>query len=134
MSHKQAMIKVNAECDEGIVPIVLALNEIDGVITLESCQQGVYGEAYVFFTYGKNWWEMGCLMQELSTCLRENGICCEAVLRLEWVGSNDCPRAKLIFDIEHMGRITDMVCSSLARINGRMTELIHDKFCTGLHS
>ena len=134
MSHKQVMIKVNAECDEEIVPIVLALNEIDGVITLESCQRGIYGEACVFFTYGKNWWEMGCLMQELSMCLRENGICCEAVLRLEWVGSNDCPRAKLVFDIEHMGRITDIIRSSLVRINDRMTELIHGKLCTGLHS
>ena len=134
MSHKQIIIKVNAECDEGIAPIVRALNEIEGVFTLDSCQQGAYGEAYVFFTYGKNWQEIGCLMQELALCLRESGICCECVLRLEWVGNNDCPRAKLIFDIEHMGRITDIIRSSIARINDHMTELIHDKLCTGLHS
>lgn len=36
-SHKQVMIKVNAECDENIAPIVLALNEINGIVTLDSC-------------------------------------------------------------------------------------------------
>lgn len=31
--HKQVLIRVNAECDEGIAPVVIAFNEIDGVIT-----------------------------------------------------------------------------------------------------
>lgn len=37
-SHRQVMIKVNVECDEGIAPLVHALNGINGVITLDSCQ------------------------------------------------------------------------------------------------
>ena len=66
IKHKQIRIKVNTECDEDISPIVLALNSIDGVITLDSCQQGVYGESYVFFSYGNNWKDIGYLMNELA--------------------------------------------------------------------
>ena len=51
IQHKQVLIKVNAECDEHIAELVSALNEIKGIITLDSCQQGVYREAYVLFTF-----------------------------------------------------------------------------------
>jgi hypothetical protein len=123
--HEQISIKVNAECDKEIAPLILALNEIQGLITLDSCQQGVYGEAYVFFTYGTNWQQTGYLMNELSLHLREKGVCCECVLRLEWVGSNDRPRAKLVCDTGHVGGIADIISSSAARITTHMLELIH---------
>ena len=125
-SHKQVMIKVNAECDEGVAPLVLALNEIAGIITLDSCEHGVYGEAYVFFTYGKNWQETGKLMQELFICLSKK-FCCEYSLRLEWIGNNDCPRAKLICAIEHVGSIADTIRSSAFQINDHMTVSVHGK-------
>lgn len=132
--HKQIMIKVNAECDEGIVPIVLALNEINGVVTLDSCQCGVYGEAFVHFTYGKNWQEIGYLVNELASCFRDNGVCCEGVLRLEWLGNNDCPHAKLVCNAGHIGSIADIIATSAAKINDRMSELIHGKGYIGLHN
>ncbi|MCL5987083.1 MAG: hypothetical protein M1371_11070 [Actinobacteria bacterium] len=134
MNHKQVMIKVNAECDEGIAPVVLALNEINGVITLESCQQGRDGEALVYFMYGKNWLDIGYLTHELAACFRENGICCECMLRLEWLGSNDQPHAKMIFDIEYMDRIVNIIHSSVARINHHMSELIRGNVCIGPHN
>ena len=124
-AHPQVMIKVNAECDKDIVSLVLALNELNSVITLDSCQHGAYGEAYVFFTYGTSWQETGCLVSELAACLRENGVYCECILRLEWVGSNDRPRAKLVCDTGHVGGIADIISSSAARINAHMNELIH---------
>jgi hypothetical protein len=133
-NHQQVMIKVNAECDKDIAPLVLALNELEGVITLDSCQHGIYGEAYVFFTYGRSWQELGYLVNELASYLRENGVCCECILRLEWVGSNDCPRAKLICDAGHVGNIAGMISLSTARINDRMCELTHGKLYTGLHN
>jgi hypothetical protein len=123
--HKQVIIKVNAECDEGIVPIVLALNQIEGVITLDSCQCGIYKEAYVFFTYGETWQKTGCLANELASCLRENGICCECIIMLEWVGSNDRPRAKLVCNSRHVDGVADIINSSAARITTHMLELIH---------
>ncbi len=132
--HKQIMIKVNAEVDEGVAPIVRVLNEINGIVTLDSCQQGIYGEAYVFFIYRKDWQELGLLLNEMATILRENGICCECVLRMEWVGSNDHPRAKLSCGAGHVGDIADIIRQSVAKINCRMSELIHDKCYTGLRN
>jgi hypothetical protein len=56
------------------------------------------------------------------------------VLRLEWLGSNDCPHAKLVFDAGHVGSITDIIAASVAKINDRMSGLIHGKGYTGLHN
>ena len=41
--HKQVIAKVNAKCDEGIAPLVSALNGINGIITLDSCESGILG-------------------------------------------------------------------------------------------
>lgn len=123
--HEQIFIKVNTECDKGVAPLVIALNKIENLITIDSCQEGVYGEAYVFFTYGVGWQETGVLIDTLAACLREQGVCCECIIRLEWVGSNDRPRAKLVCDTRHVGGIAGIITSSAARINARMTELIH---------
>src|SRR3990167_4811908 len=117
--HEQTFIKVNAECDKEVAPLVLALNEIQNLITLDSCHEGIYGEAYIFFTYGETWQETGALANEIASVLRENGVCCECLVRLEWVGSNDRPRAKLVCNTGHVGGIADIINSSAARINLR---------------
>jgi len=132
--HKQVLIKVNAECDEGVAPVVIALNEIHGVITSDSCQEGVYGEAYVYFSYGKSWKELGTLLNEIASCLRENDFCCECLVRLEWLGDNDCPYGKLVFDISHMGNLASAIQNSTSKINRRMCELADGKECTELRS
>lgn len=49
--HKQVWIKVNAKVDRGISNIVALLNEIDGLITLDSCE-GKNKWSYVYFRYG----------------------------------------------------------------------------------
>jgi len=49
--HKQVWVKVNAQVDEGIVPLVLALSEFPEVVTYESCQ-GVRDLAWVQFVCG----------------------------------------------------------------------------------
>ena len=38
--HHEVPVKVTAWVDEGIAPLVLALNELPGVQTLDSCQGG----------------------------------------------------------------------------------------------
>ena len=44
--HEQALVKVNAEVDVGIAPLVLALARWPGVCTVDSCE-GALGEASV---------------------------------------------------------------------------------------
>ncbi len=79
----------------------MALNEIDGVVTLDSCQEGVYEEAYVFFTFGETWQDLGTLLQEISTALSERRVGCGYTFRLEWFGSNDRPRAQVVVEPQH---------------------------------
>ena len=100
MTHRQVWLKVNAQCDEGIAQVVSALNEIKGVLTVDSCQDGAWG-AYVFFSYGDTWQELASLLQELSTGLSDLGLPVGFTLSMEWLGSNDRPRARLSMKPEH---------------------------------
>ena len=65
---------------------------------------------------------------------KRGGVCCESVLRLEWFGNNDCPYAKLICNAGYVGSIADITATSAAKINDRMSELIHGKGYIGLHN
>lgn len=99
--HEQVAIKVNGFCDEGIQPLVLALNEIGGVVTLDSCECSVDEEAYVFFNYEGTWQELASLLQAMSTELSTRLAGCVYALRLEWSGSNERPRAQIVVEPQH---------------------------------
>ncbi len=60
--HRKVFVKVNACVDEEIADLVSALSEIEGLITLESCQ-GDTGtrDAFVIFRYG-DWQKCGELL------------------------------------------------------------------------
>ena len=107
--HKQTFVKVNAPVDEGIAVVVVALNQIDGVVTLDSCQRGATGEAYVYFTYGNDWYELGTLLERLAAQLRTLNLCCGFSLSLEWFGSNDQPRARLVLRPEYAADIATVI-------------------------
>lgn len=96
---------MNALVDESIAPLVEALNSIDGVVTFDSCQQGVEGEAYIYFTYGDDWRELGDLLDKISAKLRNLNLCCGFSVSLEWLGSNDQPRALLSVQPEHVADV-----------------------------
>ena len=120
--HPQIMIKVNAECDEGVAPLVLALNEIDGIVTLDSCQQGVCEEAYVFFTYGKTWQKLARLLQTISLELSKIHLDCGYTLRIEWFGSNEWPRAQIVVLPEHVATLAEHIRALSGQINARMCQ------------
>lgn len=60
--HREVPVKVNALVDEGIADLVKAMSEIDGLVTLESCQgdSGVRN-AFVIFRFG-DWKQSGELL------------------------------------------------------------------------
>ena len=126
MTHKQVWLKVNAQCDEGILSLVSALNEIKGLMTLDSCQDGAWG-AYVFFTYGENWRELAELLQTLSSLLSGRKLPCGFSLVMEWLGSNDKPRAQLLMEPAHVVYVADGIQEVVATLNVRMTELVGDR-------
>ncbi len=47
--QREVPVKVTAWVDEGIASLVVALNDLDGVVTLDSCQGGAGRPASVFF-------------------------------------------------------------------------------------
>jgi hypothetical protein len=105
-AHKETLVKVNAFVDEGVAPLVLALNSIEGVITLDSCERDVVsGEASVYFQYGTGWQELGNLVEALARALRSLNLCCGFSASLEWFGSNDRPRAHLSVKPEHVADV-----------------------------
>ena len=124
--HKQKIIKTNSECDEGIVPLVLALNEIDGVITLDSCQYGCFGLAYVFFRYGDSWQMLGNLLQAISSELSHINFDFSYTLHLEWLGSNEWPRAQLLVKPEHITTLAKHIRALIGVTNARMFVLADD--------
>ena len=108
-AHKQVLVKVNAQCDEGIAPLVIALNAVPGVITLDSCQRLFEGKGHVFFTYGDSWETLAPLLAELAYKLSHLNMCCEYILSMEWLGSNDQPHARLLVDPEHVEAIATAI-------------------------
>ncbi len=118
---------VNAWVDEGIAPLVVALNGISGVATLDSCQEGALGESFVFFTYGHTWHELATLLQETSYALSEAHLPCGYALRIEWLGSNSVPRAQVSVRPEHVAALSDGINGVVSDLNRRMTELVGDR-------
>ncbi len=53
--HPQAWVKVNAQVDRGVVPLIEALNSIPGLRTMESCETDGE-EAWVCFDAGSENW------------------------------------------------------------------------------
>ena len=96
-------MKVNAECDEGVAPLVAALNDIDGVITMDSCQNCYPWGANVFFTYGRSWPMLAGLLQRLSGELSKLELPFGYSFYLSWLGSNNRPRAHICLAPEHVG-------------------------------
>ena len=122
MKHRQVLIKVNAKCDEGIAPLVATLNEINGLITLDSCERGILGESYVFFTWGKNWRELGHLLEvfyEILTGARLDEYCS---LRIEWCDKREWPRALMVMPNKYVAILAEDIRRLVPQINLRMSE------------
>lgn len=124
--HREVWIRVNAKCDEGIAPLVIALNRLEGVVTVDSCENGPWG-AYVFFTYGDSWQELAGLMQAISTELSKIVLPCGYTLSLEWLGSNDKPYARISLEPEYVRVVAGGLEKVVASLNARMIGSVYGK-------
>ena len=120
------MVRVNAPCDEGVAPLVEALAEIKGLVTVDSCEDGPWG-AHVFFTYGEGWQDLAALLQAMSTALSAPPLPCGYSFSMEWQGSNDRPRAQVALSPEHVACLADGVRRVAASLNARMIGLGHGR-------
>lgn len=110
-AHPQVWIKVNAPVDAGVAEIVAALNGVDGLETLQSCQ-GNPGESdgYVYFACG-DWRRMSQFVFEQVGPELKRKLDDDASLIIE-ATKTDEPMAKLSFRAE----ATNVVASTLKEV------------------
>jgi hypothetical protein len=123
--HKTTLIKVNAWVDEGIAPLVFALNDIPGVVTLDSCQEAESGWALTFFAYGRDWKDTGNLLQGLSSLLATERLPCGYAMKLSWLGSNDRARGQIMVRPDDVTALAN----GIRRIIPQLTELLRSSPC-----
>jgi hypothetical protein len=107
--HGQVVVKVNAQVDERVAPLVSALNEFDGVLTVDSCQGDAGSMAYVYFTRSGTSRDLLLFVDELAASLnarlaaRQN----EYEIRAEWAAGTEKPLAVLITRPEYIDVLAD---------------------------
>lgn len=107
--HTEIPVKVNAWIDEGIAPIVFALNRFPEVVTLDSCE-GRDGSAYVHFAVRGDAADLSAFVHDLSVGIgkRVSGDC-EYCLRIEWVAGSDTPMATLYSRIDYVEPVSNAI-------------------------
>ena len=121
--HRQVLVKVNARCDEGIAPLISALSEINGIITLDSCDEGILGESHVFFTFGENWRDLGNLLEIIYNELAISRLDELCSLKIEWCERGEWPRALMVMPKNHVATLSEGIRRLSSRINLRMLRL-----------
>lgn len=89
--HREVPTKVTAWIDEGIVPLVLALNEIPGVETLDSCQGRGDKLAHVYFRYRGDACAATCFVADLAALLSPHERVADYTLVARWRPGTDEP-------------------------------------------
>jgi hypothetical protein len=94
--HREVPVKVNAMIDEGIAPLVLALNEEPRLLTVDSCQGDGEDSAYVYMLYGGPAAHAAAFFTALAQELaKDSSRSADYELRLEWRTGNMEPLARL---------------------------------------
>ncbi len=106
--HKTQRVNVNAWIDEGIPPIVVALNRFQFVQTISSCEGERRSDRYVDFIVheGKDLYEFtGYLVKELNAGLTSRNF----RLRIEWLSGMKQLGALYIHDTDIIDDIAKLI-------------------------
>lgn len=111
-THPTVPIKVTAWVDEGIAPLVLALNELADVMTLDSCQGDDGRGAYVLFRWqGENVAEF---ISTLGNAL-SNQDKLDYLLRAEWRTGSAEPLLELACPAEQVPQLAGSISAFRTR-------------------
>ena len=104
--HLEVPVKVNAWVDEGIAPLVSALNDFPRVFTVASCESDDEWGAYVMFSYCGSSREAACFASDLGTAL--GSLAPEFQLQVEWrAGGEGDPHLTLTCPPGQVGRLAE---------------------------
>jgi hypothetical protein len=141
--HRQVAVKVNAQADEGVAPLVEALSAVPNVITTSSCEgdedRGV--DAWVAFVVGEDWRELGEFVRALSTALgRDDSVNDQPfTLSVEWYAGGNTPAGYLRMPRQHVTALAESIRSA-ASVVAEVTNACRTLPClcdterTGSHS
>lgn len=114
MPHREIAVQVTAWVDEGVADLVIALNAITGVLTLDSCEEDPEGLARVTFcTHDDR--ALPSVLDRLSQCIDRAGLGERATIRL-WAGCDgDALTADLYCPPALVSGLTDEILVSADR-------------------
>ncbi len=116
--HREVVVKVNAFVDEGVMPLVSALNEFERVETIDSCQGNGETPAYTYFRFRGTAREFLDFLQGLSVSLGTRlDSCCDYNLRAEWLAGAEEPVGQLSVRLDYVPKLAD----ALLRVHQAMT-------------
>ena len=114
--HTEIPIKVNAWVDEGIAPVVEALNACSEVMTLDSCQGEEDFCAYVYFKHVGSQEQQSRFFFDLADALSREPDRCGFDLRLEWLAGNAEPMAQICTNHAHVDRLASVLTSAFTSL------------------
>lgn len=94
MTHTEVPVKVTAWVDRGVADLVTALNQLPGLLTLDSCEEDENGDAHVFFTARGDSSSLFSAATAISRALRDADDC-QSVVAVEWWYGADTPTGRL---------------------------------------
>lgn len=110
VAHATVPVKVNVWVDEGIAPLVRALNSWDDIVTLDSCEAGPDALAYIQFSAEPVEQLIG-VAQRLARCLSQVDDS-PAVVAVEWSYGGDAPLGRISCDLREVQRVADLLTSA----------------------
>ena len=116
--HRQINVKVNAQVDRGIAPLVEALNEYPNVATVSSCEGSKGENAFVAFIVGDDWRQLCAFVDMLSPALGQNDKVTDLPfsLSVEWYAGGKTPAGYLRVPRQHIHALADAVRSAAANV------------------
>jgi hypothetical protein len=118
MNHPQISVKVNAQVDKGIAPLVEAISQYPDVVTVSSCEGEETQDAYVSFVIGDDWRHLCSFVDALSPALGQNKQVSDLpfALSVEWYAGGKTPAGYLRVPRQHIPALADAVRSAKARV------------------
>jgi len=108
MTHRQVFVKVNASVDEGIAPLVVALNQLARIHTIDSCEGYRGKEAYVYFSYWGTARQLASFLHNLSGYLGDClDSCGDYRLEMEWLAGTTMPTARIVCRRDYIGPLIE---------------------------
>lgn len=110
--HQESPVKVTAWVDEGVAPLVIALNEFDDVMTLDSCQGNGCAPAYVMFCYRQDASAAAASVAALAALLSGGTPDLEYALSAEWRPGAEEPLLRLSCPPSAVDRVAELLSVS----------------------